>query len=161
MMKTLIAQSAAEIRMTLRRGETLLLTVLIPLGLLVFFTEVAVIATPDARRIDFLTPGIMSLAVLSTSLVALSISTGFERSYGVLKRLRTTPLPMRTFIPASGSCIAVQSMHEAILLAATDNPVGRDHVCRLTPRPALTTYLSLAPAMQLSTLRANRTRLAC
>ena len=116
MMKTLIAQSAAEIRMTLRRGETLLLTVLIPLGLLVFFTEVAIIATPDARRIDFLTPGIMSLAVLSTSLVALSISTGFERSYGVLKRLRTTPLPMRTFITAKIVSIVVTELIQIVAI---------------------------------------------
>ena len=116
MMKTLIAQSAAEIRMTLRRGETLLLTVLMPLGLLVFFTEVAVIATPDARRIDFLTPGIMSLAVLSTSLVALSISTGFERSYGVLKRLRTTPLPMRTFITAKIVSIVVTELIQIVAI---------------------------------------------
>ena len=63
-MSALTAQTAAEIRMTLRRGETLLLTILIPLGLLVFFSEVAVIATPDAHRVDFLAPGIISLAVL-------------------------------------------------------------------------------------------------
>ncbi len=116
-MSALTAQTAAEIRMTLRRGETLLLTILIPLGLLVFFSEVAVIATPDAHRVDFLAPGIISLAVLSTSLVALSIATGFERSYGVLKRLRTTPLPMRTFIAAKILSILVTELIQIVAIA--------------------------------------------
>ena len=39
-----------------------------------------------------MTPGILALAVMSTSMVSLGIATGFERGYGVLKRLRSTPL---------------------------------------------------------------------
>ena len=123
-MNALTAQTAAEIRMTLRRGETLLLTILIPLGLLVFFSEVAVIATPDAHRVDFLAPGIISLAVLSTSLVALSIATGFERSYGVLKRLRTTPLPMRTFIAAKILSILVTELIQIVAIATVAVMLG-------------------------------------
>ena len=78
--------------MTLRRGESLLLTVGIPVGLLVFFSTVAVLSVPGVRRVDFVTPGILSLCVLSTSMVSLGIATGFERGYGVLKRLYVTPL---------------------------------------------------------------------
>jgi ABC-2 type transport system permease protein len=78
--------------MTLRRGESLLLTVGIPVVLLVFFSSVAVVTVPVAHRVDYVAPGILSLCVMSTALVALSIATGFERGYGVLKRLFVTPL---------------------------------------------------------------------
>jgi ABC-2 type transport system permease protein len=90
--RALVAQSRAELRMTLRRGETLLLTVGIPVTLLLFFSLSHVVATPTAARIDFVAPGVLALCVMSTSLVALSIATGFERTYGVLRRLHVTPL---------------------------------------------------------------------
>ncbi len=91
-MRALLAQSVAEVRMTVRRGETLLLTVGIPVLLLLFFSLSHVVATPTAHRVDFVAPGVLALSVLSTSLVALSIATGFERTYGVLRRLHVTPL---------------------------------------------------------------------
>ena len=94
------AQTRAEVSMTVRRGETLLLTVGIPVTLLVFFTEVRVTATPPGPRVSFFAPGIIGLCVMSTSLVALSISTAFERSYGVLKRLHVTPLSRTRLITA-------------------------------------------------------------
>jgi len=78
--------------MTIRRGETLLLTIGIPVLLLVFFSLARVTTTPTVHRVDFIAPGILALCVLSTSLVALSIATGFERSFGVLRRLHVTPL---------------------------------------------------------------------
>jgi ABC-2 type transport system permease protein len=105
------AQTSAEVRMNIRRGETLLLTLGIPLGLLVFFSETKVTTLPGPSRIDFMAPGILALCVLSTSLVALSIATGFERSYGVLRRLYVTPLGQRRLI---GSKIASVLLTQAI-----------------------------------------------
>lgn len=86
--------------MTIRRGETLLLTIGIPVVLLIFFTVAKVTSLPAGSRVDFIAPGILTLCVLSTSLVALSISTGFERSFGVLRRLHVTPLGGRRLIGA-------------------------------------------------------------
>ena len=94
------AQTRAEVTMTMRRGETLLLTIGIPVVLLVFFSAVHVTATPTTHRVDFVAPGILALCVLSTSLVALSIATGFERSFGVLRRLHVTPLGRRRLVGA-------------------------------------------------------------
>ena len=71
------AQTRAEVQMTIRRGETLLLTLGIPILLLVFFSLTHVTTTPAGGRINFIAPGILALCVLSTSLVALSIATGF------------------------------------------------------------------------------------
>jgi len=92
--KALRAQAGAELRLTVRRGDAVLLNVAIPVGLLVFFSLVDVLPKPRGVRhpVDFLTPGILALAVISTAMVSLGIATGFERQYGVLKRLGVTPL---------------------------------------------------------------------
>ena len=72
----------------------MLLNLAIPVGLLVFFSLVDVLPKPAgvAPLGDFLAPGILALAVMSTAMVSLGIATGFERQYGVLKRLGATPL---------------------------------------------------------------------
>jgi ABC-2 type transport system permease protein len=103
--------------MTVRRGETLLLTLGIPILLLIFFTLSHVTTTPPGGRINFIAPGILALCVLSTSLVALSIATGFERSYGVLRRLHVTPLGQRRLIGAKIAGVVVTEIIQVAVLA--------------------------------------------
>lgn len=110
------AQTRAEVRMNIRRGETLLLTIGIPVLLLVFFSLSHVTTSPTPHRVDFIAPGILALCVLSTSLVALSISTGFERSFGVLRRLHVTPLGQRRLIGAKiAGVLVTETIQVAIL----------------------------------------------
>lgn len=90
-MRPLLAQTRVELAVTLRNGESLLVTLGIPVGTLIFFTLVDVLPT-DGEPVDFLAPGVLALAMLSTAFANLAISTGFDRSYGVLKRLGSTPL---------------------------------------------------------------------
>ncbi|HEY5093043.1 MAG TPA: ABC transporter permease [Acidimicrobiales bacterium] len=111
------AQTLAEVRMTIRRGETLLLTIGIPVLLLVFFSLTKVTSTPTKSRIDFIAPGIFALCVLSTSLVALSIATGFERSFGVLRRLHVTPLGTRRLIGAKIAGVLVTELLQVAILS--------------------------------------------
>ena len=111
------AQTRAEVRMTLRRGETLLLTVGIPVLLLVFFSLSSVTASPLAHRVDFIAPGVLALAVVSTSLVALSIATGFERTYGVLRRLHATPLGRPRLIAAKIAGVLVTEVIQVAVLS--------------------------------------------
>jgi ABC-2 type transport system permease protein len=114
------AQVRAELFMTLRRGETLLLTVGIPVAFLVFFTTVHVESTPGRHPVQFFLPGILSLAVMSTSMVSLGIATGFERGYGVLKRLGSTPLGRPRLLAAKiATVMAVEIVQAAVLV-----PVG-------------------------------------
>lgn len=88
------AHALMETRLLLRNGEQLLLAIVIPLLLLVAGAEAGgLIDLGPGRRIDVLTPGVMALAVLSTSFTSLAIATAFERRYGVLKRLGVSPLP--------------------------------------------------------------------
>jgi ABC-2 type transport system permease protein len=118
--RPLTAQTGAEVYMTLRRGETLLLTLGIPVVFLLFFSKVSVVSTPTTAPVDFFVPGILSLAVMSTAMVSLGIATGFERGYGVLKRLGTTPLGRPRLLGAKiVTIIAVELIQAAILL-----PVG-------------------------------------
>jgi ABC-2 type transport system permease protein len=107
--RPLIAQLRAELMMTLRRGESLLLAIGIPAVLLVFFSAVDVLPTPDGteRRVDFLAPGVLALAVLSAAFTGPAIATAFERQYGVLKRIGTTPLGRPRLLIAKTIGIAV------------------------------------------------------
>lgn len=111
------AQTRAEVRMNIRRGETLLLTIGIPVLLLVFFSLTHVTTSPTPQRIDFMAPGILALCILSTSLVALSIATGFERSFGVLRRLHVTPLGQRRLIGAKVSGVLVTEAIQVVVLS--------------------------------------------
>jgi ABC-2 type transport system permease protein len=107
----------AELRRVAGNGEQLLLTLGIPVLLLVFFSVVDVLPTGTDEPIDFLAPGILALATMSTAMVSLGIGTGFERSYHVLKRLGTTPLGRPRLIAAKvGSVIAVEIVQFAVLI---------------------------------------------
>ena len=111
------AQARAEIAMTLGRGEALLVALGIPVLLLGFFSLVDVLPTDTADPVDFLAPGILSLAVMSTALVSLGIATGFERQYLVLKRLGSTPLRRGELLVAkTGAVLVVQALQVAVLV---------------------------------------------
>lgn len=111
-----MAQTAAEVGMTLRRGESLLLTLGIPVVLLAFFAEVHLLPTGPGKPVEFLAPGILALAVMGTALVNLSISTGFERGYGVLKRLGATPLGRPALLGAKVASMLVVEVLQAVVL---------------------------------------------
>jgi len=113
-----LAQAGMELRLTSRRGENLLVTIVIPIVLLVFFSSTTIVAVPTARPVDFLLPGILALAVISTSLVNLGIATGFERSYGVLKRLGGSPLSRPGLIAGKIVAVGVVEILQAVLLVA-------------------------------------------
>lgn len=94
LLRSVLAQTRMELILLMRSGESLLVTLGVPLGLLVFFSLVdEILPTGDRSAVDFLVPGVLGVSVLSTGLVSLSISTAFERKYGVLKLLGGSPLP--------------------------------------------------------------------
>lgn len=123
-MSALAAQARAEILMTVRRGESLLVTLGIPVLLLVFFTLVPVLPTGPGAPVDFLTPGVLALAVMSTAMVSLGIATGFERGYGVLKRLGTTPLGRPALLGAKMAAVLGVEVLQAVVLLAVAVGLG-------------------------------------
>ncbi|WP_314172872.1 ABC transporter permease [Streptomyces winkii] len=118
------AQAALETRMLLRNGEQLLLTVVIPTLLLVLFSAVDVVDLGGGSRVDFLTPGILALAVLSTAFTGQAIATGFERRYGVLKRLGVSPLPRWGLMTAKTCSVLVVEALQVLLLTAVALALG-------------------------------------
>jgi ABC-2 type transport system permease protein len=111
-MSALLAQLRVELLLTLRRGESLLITVVVPIVLLVFFGAVA--ANPP----DFLVPGLLALAVMSTSMVSLGIATAYERYYGALKRLLGSPLPRTSLVAAKTLSVLLIEIVQVVVLAA-------------------------------------------
>src|SRR5713101_10024043 len=110
-MRALLAQLRVELILTLRRGESLLITIVVPVVLLIFFGGVA--ASPP----DFLVPGLLALAVMSTSMVSLGIATAYERYYGALKRLLGSPLPRISLIVAKTLAVLLIEVAQLLLLA--------------------------------------------
>jgi ABC-2 type transport system permease protein len=124
--RPLRAQTVAEVRLTLRRGESVLLTIGIPVGLLVFFSLVDVVPLPAGihHPVQFLAPGVLALAVMSTAMVSLGIATGFERQYGVLKRLGATPLGRPRLLAAKTLAIAAVEAVQVVVLVAVALALG-------------------------------------
>ncbi|MBZ4319655.1 ABC transporter permease [Streptomyces huiliensis] len=118
------AQAALETRMLLRNGEQLLLTVVIPTLLLVLFSTVDVVDTGDGKAVDFLAPGILALAVLSTAFTGQAIATGFDRRYGVLKRLGASPLPRWGLMAAKTASVLVTEVLQVVLLTVIAFALG-------------------------------------
>jgi ABC-2 type transport system permease protein len=117
-MSAYLAQARTELRLGLRNGEQLLVNLIIPLLVLVFFTLVEVVPVPEgtSERVDFLAPGVLALAIMSTSMVSLGIGTGFERQYGVLKRLGATPLGRGRWLAAKVTAVLATIMVQLAVL---------------------------------------------
>ncbi|KND38525.1 ABC transporter permease [Streptomyces acidiscabies] len=122
--RMIAAQAALETKMLLRNGEQLLLTVIIPTLLLVLFSSVDIIDTGKGKSIDFLTPGILALSVMSTAFTGQAIATGFERRYGVLKRLASSPLPRWALMTAKTASVLVTEILQVALVTAIALAMG-------------------------------------
>jgi ABC-2 type transport system permease protein len=125
--RMVLAQAALELRLLLRHGEQLVLTMVIPLLLLVGLatTSVVDVAVPAGfRRVDVATPGVIALAVLSTAFTGLAIATGFERRYGVLKRLGTTPLSRPGLLAGKTIAVIGVELVQLVVIAAVALALG-------------------------------------
>jgi ABC-2 type transport system permease protein len=115
-----LAHARMEVRLLSRNGEQVLLALVIPLLLLVGGAEAGpVIDLGSGRRIDILTPGVLALAVMSTSFTSVAIATAFERRYNVLKRLGASPLSRGGLLLGKVlSLLVVEAVQIALICAA-------------------------------------------
>ncbi|MFP3961988.1 ABC transporter permease [Actinomadura fulvescens] len=120
----ILAQTGYELRTMLRNGEQLLLTMIIPVVLLTLFSATSLLDLGTGRRVDFLAPGILALAVMSTAFTGQAIGTGFERRYGVLKRLGATPLPRTGLIAAKTLTVLAVEALQAVVISAVALALG-------------------------------------
>jgi ABC-2 type transport system permease protein len=121
--RQLAAQARMEIGLLSRNAEQLLLTVVIPTVVLVLFAKAPVADLPKPR-VDFLVPGVLALAVMSTAFTGQAIATGFERRYGVLKRLGVTPLPRSVLLLAKTLAVATVEVAQVILIVVVGLLLG-------------------------------------
>ncbi|HEX5589639.1 MAG TPA: ABC transporter permease [Candidatus Limnocylindrales bacterium] len=119
------ALAGYELRLTARRGENLLVTIVIPAGVLLFFGTIGVVPGIDGRPVDFLLPGTLALAVIASGLASLGIVTAYERVYGVLKRLGGAPLPAWGLVAAKlAAVLALELVQVAVLVAVGAGALG-------------------------------------
>ena len=122
--KMLAAQTGMEFRLLLRNGEQVGLTLLIPLLLLLFFNLPLFYSLPTSRRIDFVAPSIIALAVMSAAFTGLAIGTGFERKYGVLKRLGATALPRSVLLLGKTGAVLCIELVQLVLIGGLGLAMG-------------------------------------
>jgi ABC-2 type transport system permease protein len=122
--RAILAQSRVELALTLRRGENLVVSLAIPVGILVFFAKVEVVQTSLRDPVQFLVPGVLALAVMSSAMVSLGIATGYERRYGVLKRLGSTPLSRAGLLTAKTINVVALEVVQAVVLLGVGAALG-------------------------------------
>ncbi|WP_086782805.1 ABC transporter permease [Crossiella equi] len=139
----LAAQAGTELRLHLRHGEQVLLTLLIPLALLVGLTLLPILPIAEPR-LATVAPRIIALAVMSSAFTGQAIALGFDRRYGVVKRLAATGVPRWMLL--AGRILAVLGVVAVQLVLITVVAVA------LGWRPALAGLLPALVLVVLGTL---------
>ncbi|MGD8149038.1 ABC transporter permease [Ornithinimicrobium sp. Y1694] len=127
--RRILAQARFETAGLLRHGEQLIVSLVLPLialvGLaLVPYPDLAVGPWAGAERIDVLTPGVLALAVLSTAFTGQAILLGFERRWGVLRLLGTTPLGRGGLLLAKGLSVLAVVAVQLVVIGAVSAVLG-------------------------------------
>jgi ABC-2 type transport system permease protein len=122
--RMVLAQAAFETRLLLRNGEQLLLTVVIPTLLLLLVSTVDIVDVGPGPGVDFMAPGVLALAVLSTAFTGQAIATGFERRYGVLKRLGASPLSRWGLVAGKTLCVLTVEVGQVALIVGVALALG-------------------------------------
>ncbi|MBV9258979.1 MAG: ABC transporter permease, partial [Ktedonobacteraceae bacterium] len=115
-LRQVLIQVRYELLLTLRRGENILVTLIVPVLLLIFFSSLNIIPAKNGSSVNFLLPGILALAIIAAGMVNLGIATAYERYYGVLKRLGSSPLSRSGLILAKVISILLLEIVQVLLL---------------------------------------------
>jgi ABC-2 type transport system permease protein len=122
-LRSVTALAQLELRLAARRGENVLVTLVIPVAVLLFFGGTSLLAVADPVRA--LVPGTIALGVIAAGMVNLGIATAYERHYGVLKRLGGAPIPRWAFVAAKLlAVLALEALQVAILAGAATLAFG-------------------------------------
>ncbi|MBT8241305.1 MAG: ABC transporter permease [Acidimicrobiia bacterium] len=114
----------SELRVAARDGEQLLLTAGLPILLLVFFSLVDVLPSGEEDAVDFLVPGVLTVALLSSGFVRLAIALGFDRSFGAIGRYAVSPVRVSDFLGSRALAAAVIAVFQIAVLFAVGAALG-------------------------------------
>jgi ABC-2 type transport system permease protein len=159
--RQVLIQTQFELLLTLRRGENILVTLIVPVLLLIFFASLNIVPAVNGQAVNFLLPGILALAIMAAGMVNLGIATAYERYYGVLKRLGSSPLPRSGLILAKVLSILILEIVQVLLLVGVAvlfgwRPVGSPFLALLAIVIGTVTFAALGLAMA-GALRAELT----
>ena len=121
-----LAQTSFEARAILRNGEQLMVTVVVPVLALVGLVQADVldVDTGGLSRIDFFTPGILALAVMTSSFTSQAIASAFDRRNGVLRLLSTTPLGRGGLLAGKVLGVLVVELVQVLVIGLTAVALG-------------------------------------
>ncbi|GAA2144421.1 ABC transporter permease [Arthrobacter humicola] len=131
LLRRIMLQGRYETITMLRNGEQLILAIILPLLAMVGLTVTPLLDGLGSSRINVAVPGILALCAMSTAFTGQGIATGFDRRYGVLRFLSTTPLGRTGLI--AGKILAVLAVlflqvlivsAVALVLGWQPNPAG-------------------------------------
>ena len=160
--KQILQQVKFELLLTARRGENILVTLILPVLLLIFFTSLNIAPVAHGKAVNFLLPGILAAAIIAAGMVNLGIATAYERYYGVLKRLGSSPLSRSSLIIAKIISILILEVVQVIVLVGVAillygwQPAGSVLLTLLTIALGTVTFASFGLAMA-GALRAEAT----
>ena len=134
-----------ELLLTARRGEAVVLAMGVPLLVLLGAGLTRATNLPTDDRLGFVVPGVLALTVMSTAFTGQAITTGYERSYGVLKRLGASPLTRPGLLFAKTAAVLGLICVQLLVLALVGMAVGwRPEFGQCCPRAGITVLATAA-----------------
>jgi ABC-2 type transport system permease protein len=122
--RRVLRQGRYETLTMLRNGEQLTLAIVLPLLGLIALVSLPLLDGLPSSRIDTATPGILALCAMSTALTGQGIATGFDRRYGVLRFLSTTPLGRGGLIAGKLLAVLAVLVVQVVVISAVALPLG-------------------------------------
>ena len=158
--RRVVAQTGFETRMILRNGEQLLVTIVLPVMLLLglVLTSFVDLDTQGASRVDFVTPGVLALAVMSTAFTSQAIATAFDRRNGVLRLMSTTPLGRGGLLAGKVLGVLAVEVVQVVVITAVALALGWRPDLAGIPAALLAVLLGTAAFTSLAMLLAGTLR---
>ncbi|GAA3345569.1 ABC transporter permease [Amorphoplanes nipponensis] len=139
------SQIRMELLLTARRGEAVVLAMGVPLLVLLGAGLTRATNVPGDDRLGFVVPGVLALTVMSTAFTGQAITTGYERGYGVLKRLGASPLTRPGLLFSKTAAILCLVAVQVLVLALVGVAVGwRPELSELLPAIGVTVLATAA-----------------
>jgi ABC-2 type transport system permease protein len=144
--RTVLArQIRMELLLTARRGEAVVLAMGVPLLVLLGAGLTHATTLPTTDRLGYVVPGVLALTVMSTAFTGQAITTGYERSYGVLKRLGASPLTRPGLLAAKTVAVFCLVLAQLLVLALVGVAAGwRPDLANVLPALAVTILATAA-----------------
>lgn len=110
-----LAQARFEAGILLRNGEQLLVALVLPALALLALVKAPYPDLADPR-IAVVAPGVLALAVVSTAFTGQAIQTAFDRRYGVLRMLATSPVGTDGLLAGKAVAVSVVAAGQLLVL---------------------------------------------